>query len=148
MHVPSVLQSPFKKELLQFSFNLFIYEVANLFHCHGLYVNARRGRKERLTMEFLHLVETKSKTHHDVAFYADSLFITMGHLNKTVKSVTGKTAKRCIEDAVIGHARTLLQKDMTVLAISEELNFSNPAFFSNFFKKHSGHTPSEFRSAL
>ncbi|NDV82110.1 AraC family transcriptional regulator [Bacteroides sp. 51] len=35
---------------------------------------------------------------------------------------------------------------MTVQQISEELNFPNPSFFTQYFKKNTGLTPKEYRS--
>ena len=138
--------SLFGHELLRYGFNLFVYEIADILHNHGYNVNGYYGRKENLTMNFFSILEKHFRSQHSVQFYADSLFITRSHLGKTIKAVTGRSAKQSIEDAIVIEAKSLLLKSMTLVAISEELNFSNPAFFSNFFKKHTGYTPSEYRS--
>ena len=41
----------------------------------------------------------------------------------------------------------LLQKDSNITDIAEELGFSSPAYFSAFFKKYFGCTPSQYRKA-
>jgi AraC family transcriptional activator of pobA len=139
----------FKNEVLLFSFNLLLYELAGAYHRYSWHINVRHTRKEKLVMQFFEILEINCKKQHSVKFYADALFITTGHLTKTVKEVTEKTAKQFIEEAVVFEAKLLLENDdLTILYIIEELQFSNSSFFSNFFKRHTSLSPSEYRLRL
>lgn len=140
---------PFKNEVIHFSFNLFLYELAAIYAKYSRFIKIRHSRKEKLVMQFFRILEANCRRQHGVKFYADALFITTGHLTKTVKEVTKRTTKQFIEEALIVEAKILLQNEnWTILHIVEELQFSNASFFSNFFKKYTSMSPSEYRSSL
>ncbi len=139
----------FKNEVLLFSFNLLLYELAAIYSNYSGKIKIRHTRKETIVMQFFSILEINCKQQHNVKFYADALFITRGHLTKTVKEVTEKTAKQFIEEALVLEAKILLQnEDLTILHIIEELQFSNASFFSNFFKKYTSMSPTEYRLKL
>ncbi len=139
----------FQNEVLLFTFNLLLYEVAGIYQTYSHHIKVKHSRKEKLVFHFFTILEIHYKEQHNVKFYASSLFITAGHLNKSIKDVTGKTAKQWIEEEIIIEAKKMLQNDdLTISSISEELRFSSPSFFSNFFKKHISISPSEYRSRL
>ena len=139
----------FKNEVVLFSFNLLLYELAAIYSNYSYHIKTRHTRKETIVMQFFRVLESNCKIQHGVKFYADALFITTGHLTKTVKEVTEKTTKQFIEEALILEAKILLQnEDLTILHIMEELQFSNISFFSNFFKKYTSMSPSEYRLRL
>jgi YesN/AraC family two-component response regulator len=139
----------FQNEVLLFNFNLLLYSIAGIYHIHSHYIKIKHTRKEKFVIQFFTILETHCRKQHRVTFYANTLFVTAGHLNKTIKEITGKTAKQCIEEEIILEAKKMLQNDeLTILSISEELQFSNPSFFSNFFKKHTSLSPSEYRSKI
>jgi AraC-like DNA-binding protein len=100
----------------------------------------------QLLRGFKQLVEEHYATKHMVADYADMLAITADYLNKTVKSLTGKSAKEHIQSRLITEAkRRLLFSEVSNKELSYELGFDEAAHFNNFFKKNAGVTPSEFR---
>jgi AraC family transcriptional activator of pobA len=139
----------FKNEVLLFSFNLLLYELVGVYHRYSRHIKVIHTRKEKLVMQFFEILEINCRKQHSVKFYADALFITRGHLTKTVKEVTEKTAKQFIEEAIVFEAKLLLQNnDLTILYIIEELQFSNSSFFTNFFKKYTSLSPSEYRLRL
>ena len=64
----------------------------------------------------------------------------------SIKEVRGKSALDLINEAVILDAKAQLKNsDLTILQISDTLNFTNPSFFAKYFKKHTGMTPKEYR---
>ncbi|SHE35412.1 AraC family transcriptional regulator [Dysgonomonas macrotermitis] len=102
--------------------------------------------KERLIKNFLKLLMQNRKQVRNVSFYADQLFVTPKYLSSTLKKVTDRTALDWINEAVIIEAKTKLKTtDLTVMQISEELNFSNPSFFGRYFRQYTGMTPLEYR---
>lgn len=85
-------------------------------------------------------------TAHMVSDYADELAVTSDYLNKTVKNLTGKSAKDHIQSKLITEAkRSLLFSNISNKELAYELGFEESAHFNNFFKKITGQTPSEFR---
>jgi AraC family transcriptional activator of pobA len=139
----------FKKELILLSFNLFLYELASHYYKATWHERAKYSSTEKTAVHFFRLLEIHCRVQHSVKFYADALNISSGHLTKTIKQITEITAKQCIENALILEAKILLQNsDLTILKISEELKFANTSFFSNFFKKHTSLSPSEYRIRL
>ena len=83
---------------------------------------------------------------HMVSDYADKLAVTSDYLNKTVKNLTGKSAKEHIQSKLITEAkRSLLFSNISNKELAYELGFEESAHFNNFFKKITGQTPSEFR---
>lgn len=139
----------FKNEIILFSFNLLLYELAGIYHRSTRHISVKHTRKEKLLLQFFKILEVKCKQEHSVKFYADTLGVTRDHLSKTVKQVTEKTAKQFIEQAIVLEAKILLHNNnLTILDISEELQFSNSSFFSTFFKRHTSLSPSEYRLGL
>lgn len=101
-----------------------------------------------LVRKFKQFIETDFRESHKVSSYADKLAVTSDYLNKSVKSLTGKSAKEHILNRIIVEAkRELLFTDQSNKELSFYLGFDEPSHFSNFFKKYSGVTPNNFRSA-
>ncbi|MDP4240927.1 MAG: helix-turn-helix transcriptional regulator [Bacteroidota bacterium] len=88
----------------------------------------------------------KYATAHMVSEYADEMAVSSDYLNKTVKNLTGKSAKEHIQSKLITEAkRSLLFSNISNKELAYELGFEESAHFNNFFKKLTGQTPSEFR---
>ena len=78
--------------------------------------------------------------------YVDLLFVTPNHLNALCKSTMGIQAGELIRNRIVLEAKRLLvNQDMTIIGISNELNFNDNSYFTKFFKKQVGITPEEFR---
>jgi len=98
-----------------------------------------------LLRNFKTLLEEHHQQWHKVSEYAQQLNITPDHLNTSVKSLTGKTAKEHIQSRlVIAAKRLLLFSSLNTKEIAYQLGFSEPAHFSQFFKKRTGTAPSRF----
>ena len=81
-----------------------------------------------------------------VKFYARRLNITPKYLSTVSKDVSGKTAARWIDEAVILEAKSLLRySGMSIQEIAYHLNFSTQSFFGKYFKQHTGYSPSRFK---
>ena len=102
--------------------------------------------QDTIFKDFLSLLEDQFQSHHDVAFYADSLAITPRQLSDRTKRVVGKTAKQVIEDRVTLEAKRALRfTSRPVKEIAYDLGFDDPSYFSKVFKRVTGHTPQEFQ---
>ena len=96
--------------------------------------------------DFLQLVQKHYKQERMIRFYAEKLFVTPKYLSVVVKNASGKTAGQWIDDYVVLEAKALLKStDMTVLQISDEMNFPSQSFFGKFFKREVGVSPKQYR---
>jgi AraC family transcriptional activator of pobA len=95
---------------------------------------------------FRQLVERRYPQHWPVTRYARQLAVSATSLNRLCRSLTGITAFELIQQRVALEARRrLVYAPMSVAAIAAELGFKDPAYFSRFFRKHSGMSPATFR---
>lgn len=100
----------------------------------------------RLFDKFMLLVRDYFQQHRNLAFYADALCVSPGHLHTVVKKVSGKSPTTLIQHQVVRQAKHLLAAATdNVGEIAYQLAFSDPFAFSKFFKKHTGFAPSQYR---
>ena len=82
-----------------------------------------------------------------VADYAQQLQVTPNYLNKTVKTHTHRTAIDWIEIARLNLAKKLLKNNEIPIADVARLSgLDDQSYFSRFFKKKTGLTPSQYRN--
>jgi AraC-like DNA-binding protein len=102
---------------------------------------------QALLKRFKQLVEQHYQTWHSSTAYAQALYISADHLNRSIKTLVGKTAKAYIQERLTIAAKRLLYfSELTTKEIGYELGFSEPANFSAFFKRNTGVSPSQFRA--
>lgn len=103
----------------------------------------------RILSTFKQLLNKNYATSHMVSDYANEMAVTADYLNKTVKNLTGKSAKDHIQSKLITEAkRALLFSNISNKELAYTLGFEESAHFNNFFKKITAQTPSEFRHSL
>lgn len=123
-----------------------ICEVGQLYHDAKVGIKRPKSRHEELIHQFVELLFKYHKQERSVSFYADKMFLTPKYLSKVIKDITGKPILLWIDDMVIMAAKALLKtSNLTILQISEELNFANASFFGSFFRKRVGITPMQYR---
>lgn len=104
------------------------------------------SRGTTIADEFSKLLMEHHKTERKASFYSGKLCISTQYLSRTLKEITGRSVNEWITEAVVLEAKVLLKSsDMSVLQISEELNFPNPSFFIRYFKQYAGITPLKYR---
>ena len=117
----------------------------HLFHQQADTLAATRSREQTIFDRFIQLVNQHCREEHKISYYADRMCLTERYLGTVVRQTSGTTAKDWIDRALITQAKVLLRhSNHSILQISEELNFPNPAFFSKYFKRLTGITPSDF----
>jgi AraC family transcriptional activator of pobA len=79
--------------------------------------------------------------------FADQLNIHVNHLNRAVKENLDKTTTQVIADRIVQEAKILLRHSKWGVAeIAYALGFTEASHFNNFFKKHTGTSPTKFRN--
>jgi len=78
--------------------------------------------------------------------YAELLCVHVNHLNRAIRTTTGKTTTSLISTRILSEAKALLlHTNWNIAEISFCLGFDEPAHFNHFFKKQTSTTPSSFR---
>lgn len=99
-----------------------------------------------LLQKFLRLVNNFYLEKRSIEQYAEILHISPNHLTKSVKIASNKTPLSFVHERIISEAKSLIQfSNVDIAQIAYQLNFSDPANFGKFFKKHVGCSPLEFR---
>jgi AraC-like DNA-binding protein len=102
-----------------------------------------------LTNQFKQLLFTKIKTTHLVSDYAGLLHITPNHLNKAVRTITGKSPGKWIDEAIVLEAKVLLsQSTLSISEVAVEVGVEDQSYFTRLFKKQEGITPTTFRKMI
>ncbi len=137
----------YQKEMVEISFLGYWLELANIFiKKDDKLIKPRLNRKEELFERFVNLLYENNKEEHQVTFYANKLFITPQYLSLILKELTGKSASKWIDDALIMEAKMLLKApQITVQQVADQLHFSDQSTFGKFFKKHMRISPMEYR---
>ena len=107
---------------------------------------ASASRQETMLNNFIELVNQYGTRERKIDFYADKLCVTPNHLGTVIKQASGLTVMQWVNRHTIQLAKVMLRyTDLPIWEIGERLNFTNPSFFSKFFKKEAGMTPGEYR---
>lgn len=116
------------------------------------YAHADLDKRERLSRpddimrRFTALINTSCERERSVEYYASQLDITPKYLSLICKKRTGFNASKIIDSAVIRKAKVLLrQQGLSVLEVSERLNFVSQSFFGKYFKQRTGVSPSRYK---
>lgn len=104
--------------------------------------------KFHIIRKFNFLVEAHFKTEHSVSFYAQELCKSPKTLSNLFAIYNQKTPSQIIQERITAEAkRLLLYTDMSVKHMTFELGFEDVSYFSNFFKKNTGLSPSDFKTS-
>jgi AraC family transcriptional regulator, transcriptional activator of pobA len=92
-------------------------------------------------------IEKKFRQEHSVQGYADLLSTQARTLNTLARKYSGKSAGELITNRILLEAkRSIYHNTATIKEISYALGFEDPAYFTRFFKKHTGKSPQQFKS--
>lgn len=111
--------------------DIVIYEEKNSFHP---------------LMNFKTLLENNFKKERQPSFYAAQMRISSNNFSKICKQHFSKTPSSLIHERVILESKKLIHLTYkSMKEIAAELNFDDENYFSRYFKKHTGITPTAFR---
>lgn len=113
---------------------------------------ARAGPGHRsldLFAEFRRAVEAHFAERWLVADYAAHLHVSESSLNRVCRAVAGRTAFEVVQDRIeIEARRRLTYTTVPIHRLAAELGFADASYFSRFFRRRTGASPSMFRSAV
>lgn len=102
-------------------------------------------QKNDLVRKAIELIQHREGTL-SVRDVAQQLYVSKDYLRHLFKEYAGQSPMRFILRARVEKARELLaQGDLRIGEIAEQCGFENIYYFSRFFRKATGETPSEFR---
>jgi AraC family transcriptional activator of pobA len=95
---------------------------------------------------FRALLDRHYRSERMVAFYAGRLGVSETHLNRICRTAFGTSALGAITRRLMLEAtRDLTFTTMSVKEVAYSLGFEDPAYFTRFFTKHAGATPTQYR---
>lgn len=105
-------------------------------------------RFETMLDAYLHSDKPKTAGLPTVKYFADQACLSPNYFGDLIKKETGQTAQTYIQNKLIDVAKEdLLSTDMTVNEIAYRLGFQYPQHLTRIFKKSTGLTPSEYKTA-
>ena len=138
---------PYRMEVAQNLTLAFFYGAG--YHFHKFIDKREKTSNEALVEKFQHLVQVHYKVERGLDFYADKLSITSKHLSRVLRETGNKSANDLIDDRVALEAKALLKStNMTILQISEDLNFPSQSFFGKYFKRVTGISPKDYKAKV
>lgn len=111
--------------------------------------STKRERKDEIYDQFIELVREHYKSHREIGFYAEKMYITPKYLSRTIKEASGRTALEWIEEYVIVESKALLYStNLTIQQIAAEMHFESQSLFGKYFKRVTGLSPRDYRNNL
>ncbi len=111
--------------------------------------NPQQQDKGSLTYaRFIALIEKHYQQQLSIEDYASKLNMSSARLNALCQRIMGKSALQLIHLRLLEEAkRNLIYTSMNVSEIADILGFSEPAYFTRFFKRLTEQSPKDFRKA-
>jgi AraC-type DNA-binding domain-containing proteins len=109
-------------------------------------INIGKKKSDSLVSELMKVIDKNFITCRETEFYAQQFGMSNKTINEVCKKGTGKTVKQHIRERLILEIKKeirLGKKNLKEIAF--DLGFSEPAYFTRFFKQYTLRTPTEFR---
>ncbi len=107
--------------------------------------NSRAPSDDRV-LRFQTLLDAQFRAQRAVGHYAQAVGVTAGQLTRLCHEGLGMSTLAAINARVVHEAqRELAYSSLSIKQIAAELGFEDDAYFGRFFKKQTGHRPTEFR---
>ncbi|CAG2083363.1 helix-turn-helix domain-containing protein [Xanthomonas euroxanthea] len=93
------------------------------------------------------LIDQHYRAHWPISRYAQQLGLTPGHLNALCQRLAGASALQLLQRRIMLEARRSLRyTSLSVQQIAADLGFFDAAYFSRYFVRHAGCSPTRFRA--
>jgi YesN/AraC family two-component response regulator len=125
-----------------------LYELKNFTNAFKQWEEGFTTPQQILLRKFIQLVNNFYVEKRTIEDYAAMLNVTPNYLSQSIKSISDKNALSYINEKLLDEAKSIIQyTELDISEIAYQLNFSDPANFGKFFKKHTNLTPLEFRKS-
>lgn len=106
-------------------------------------------KAQPLVSHFFEMLFDRKQVLESVSGYAARLGISPSYLNKLVRTQTRHSAMEWVEISRVNWAKNLLKEsDLSIGDVSVAIGVDDPSYFTRFFRKSTGMTPSEFRRRM
>ena len=133
-----------------------IKQVASLFYVQQQFYNSNSNynielrehvsRKKELFRLFIKTLVEAHSVSREVLYYANELGVSSGYLNEVCNEISQQTAKEIIDSTVSARLKyELSYTSKSIQELADEYNFPSQSYFSRYYKRMTGMTPSEFR---
>ncbi|MFE6287636.1 helix-turn-helix domain-containing protein [Streptomyces sp. NPDC057877] len=104
------------------------------------------GRTAAVAESFGRLIASREAVTWTVRECAERLGVSPGYLTQTVRAATGRSPGRLLIEARTRRAQRLLaHTELSVRQVAVRTGFTDPAYFSRFFRRETGLSPGAFR---
>jgi AraC family transcriptional activator of pobA len=95
---------------------------------------------------FQALIEAQYRQQPSIEQFAAQLGMSSAHLNALCRRLADRSALQLLHERLLLEAkRQLTYTNMTISQVADSLGFSEPAYFTRFFKRNTGLSPRDFR---
>ncbi|KAA0009745.1 helix-turn-helix domain-containing protein [Billgrantia pellis] len=106
----------------------------------------QRDRGHEHLASFQALIEAQYRHQPRIERFAEQLGMSSAHLNALCRRLADRSALQLLHERLLLEAkRQLTYTNMTVSQVADSLGFSEPAYFTRFFKRNTGLAPRDFR---
>lgn len=135
----------YKEKILQMLYAVFLLDLQDVQN-RAIIDRQVPPRVEEIYIGFIRLLPQHFAEHHDIAFYASRLNISVVYLSRIVRQVSGRTVIDHINQMLLMEAVFLLRtSSLSITQIADRLHFADAPSFSKFFLRMKGMSPREFR---
>lgn len=137
----------FYLEMIGTQMATFIYDIYEAHRRRDLLNEPLTDRTASIVKRLTTLLESgRSRTHREVAYYAEQLNVSSKYLSDTVSRLTGKNVTALISKYTIPIICQYLDNSkFTIAQIADIMCFSSSAYFSRYCLKHLGVYPTQYR---
>lgn len=105
-----------------------------------------RGQSASLVARFRARIENRFRLRESIATHARDLGTSETSLRMACARIAGRSPAAMLDQrAILEARRALLYSHLSVAEISYALGFTDPAYFTRFFTRHSGQSPTRYR---
>jgi AraC family transcriptional regulator, transcriptional activator of pobA len=138
--------APYRKLQIEALLGAILIWLARSAPHHALAHAQESGKSAEHFANFRALIEQHFAEQKPLAWYARQLGITAAHLNALCRRTVGRSALALLHERMLLEAkRNLVYTSMTISVVGYAIGFSDPAYFTRFFKRQAGVSPKEFR---
>ena len=124
-----------------------VHRIAQVLQASGAAPHQPVSRRARQIERFRTLLDREFRQHKPLRAYADQLGMTPGQLSRLCRETLGMSGLDVINARLLHEAqRELVYTLLPIKQLAGVLGFADDAYFSRFFRKHTGLSPTEFRA--